>query len=243
MFVINSEHNFPRFVHVIILSSVTTYGKILVNRLQRLGFDCYTPQREALPNRTTLAFSPRLIVWALSPFDDVYWGAKWFQAWPNVPVLLCQPYKPVWMREVNQQARTLEIVANPYDREAIVQKIHQMIDGSETTGYDGLSMMQYGDMILHQDTRMVQIKQNKCQLSHQECRLLEVLIRSGGDYVTSRDLLLSSWGPGAAHHPEYVRIYARRLRLRLSTLGLDGYRLIESSSAGYRLNHDAVTDS
>jgi two-component system, OmpR family, KDP operon response regulator KdpE len=72
------------------------------------------------------------------------------------------------------------------------------------------------------------------KLTPTEFELLRAMSLKQG-FVTTADLLRDVWGPAYRTESDYVRVYVRRLRAKLESLGLAG--AIESHPGlGYRLS-------
>jgi two-component system KDP operon response regulator KdpE len=74
-------------------------------------------------------------------------------------------------------------------------------------------------------------------LTPTEFDLLKVMALKEG-FVSTADLLNDVWGPAYKTETDYVRVYIRRLRAKLESLGI--VNAIESRPGlGYRLEHGA----
>lgn len=79
------------------------------------------------------------------------------------------------------------------------------------------------------------------KLTPTEFELLKALSANEG-YVTTADLLREVWGPAYRTEGDYVRVYVRRLRTKLESVGLAG--AIESHPGlGYRMSAEVLESS
>jgi two-component system KDP operon response regulator KdpE len=93
-------------------------------------------------------------------------------------------------------------------------------------------ILKIGDLELDEADRTVRLGAGSVVLTPTEFDLLKAL--SGGDFVATTSLLHEIWGPAYQTEQEYVRVYIRRLRAKLGSLGLD--ESIDSRPGlGYRL--------
>ncbi|HWS76326.1 MAG TPA: response regulator [Quisquiliibacterium sp.] len=72
-------------------------------------------------------------------------------------------------------------------------------------------------------------------LTPTEFRLLARLVRSAGQVVTHRQLLLEVWGPEYVEHTHYLRLYMAQLRAKLEAEPADPQVLLTETGVGYRL--------
>ncbi len=68
-----------------------------------------------------------------------------------------------------------------------------------------------------------------------EFKLLARLLRSLGQVVTHRQLLIDVWGPEFVNHLHYLRVYMAQLRTKIEVNTNDPQRLITEPGIGYRL--------
>lgn len=91
----------------------------------------------------------------------------------------------------------------------------------------------FGPLRLSPQTSSVTANGQTVPLTPTEFDLLRKLVSSDG-FISTSDLLAEVWGPAYHTEQEYVRAYVRRLRAKLSHLGLAD--LIESRAGlGYRI--------
>jgi len=72
-------------------------------------------------------------------------------------------------------------------------------------------------------------------LTPTEFRLLARMVRSAGQVLTHRQLLLDVWGPEYTEHTHYLRLYMAQLRAKLEATPADPCLLLTEPSVGYRL--------
>jgi two-component system KDP operon response regulator KdpE len=72
-------------------------------------------------------------------------------------------------------------------------------------------------------------------LTPTEFKLLARLIRSAGQVVTHRQLLVDVWGAEFVEHTHYLRLYMGQLRSKLEDNPADPRRLLTEPGVGYRL--------
>jgi two-component system KDP operon response regulator KdpE len=74
-----------------------------------------------------------------------------------------------------------------------------------------------------------------CHLTPTEFKLLARLVRSAGQVVTHRQLLVDVWGPEYLDHTHYLRLYMGQLRAKLEADPAEPQRLLTEPGVGYRL--------
>jgi two-component system KDP operon response regulator KdpE len=83
--------------------------------------------------------------------------------------------------------------------------------------------------------RVVTVDGRVVRLTATEYSLLALLVRNAGRVLTHRHLLTEVWGPKAAEHNLYLRVYMAHLRDKLETNPARPQWLVTEPGVGYRL--------
>jgi two-component system KDP operon response regulator KdpE len=83
--------------------------------------------------------------------------------------------------------------------------------------------------------RLVTISGGLVKLTATEYSLLALFVRNAGRVLTHRQLLTEVWGPKAAEHNLYLRVYMAHLREKLETDAAHPALFITEPGIGYRL--------
>ena len=75
-----------------------------------------------------------------------------------------------------------------------------------------------------------------------EFRMIEVLLRNPGHLVSGEQLLKKVWGPQAANHPNYLRVFTKRIRENLETDPVHPRYLRTASGLGLVFDVDGRSD-
>lgn len=97
------------------------------------------------------------------------------------------------------------------------------------------SMIEFGDVRVDLQARMVIKGQETVHLTPTEYRLLSVMINHAGRVVTNAQLLREVWGPAHAENGHYVRIYMGHLRQKLESDPTRPRHIVTEPAVGYRL--------
>jgi two-component system KDP operon response regulator KdpE len=84
-------------------------------------------------------------------------------------------------------------------------------------------------------TREVLLDGKEVHLTPTEFNLLARLVRSAGQVVTHRQLLLDVWGAEFTEHTHYLRLYMAQLRAKLEENPADPQLLMTEPGVGYRI--------
>jgi two-component system KDP operon response regulator KdpE len=83
--------------------------------------------------------------------------------------------------------------------------------------------------------RLVSVTGAAVKLTATEYSLLAILVRNAGRVLTHRQLLTEVWGPKAAEHNLYLRVYIAHLREKLEADPAKPELIITEPGIGYRL--------
>jgi two-component system KDP operon response regulator KdpE len=95
------------------------------------------------------------------------------------------------------------------------------------------SALRFGDVEIDLDARRVTRAGRDVRLTPTEFALLREFATNPGRLLSHATLLRRVWGPGYATETEYTRVYVRRLRAKLETLGAPPL-IVTEPRAGYR---------
>jgi two-component system, OmpR family, KDP operon response regulator KdpE len=92
-----------------------------------------------------------------------------------------------------------------------------------------------GSLSIDVDSRLVEVAGSPVHLTPTEFNLLARLVRSAGQVVTHRQLLVDVWGAEFTGHTHYLRIYMGNLRAKLEAQPAEPRYLLTEPGVGYRL--------
>jgi two-component system, OmpR family, KDP operon response regulator KdpE len=157
----------------------------------------------------------------LSAIEDI-------RTWSKVPIIVLSV-----MGEEADKVRALEAGADdyltkPFGLQELRARIQVALRHAASTATE--SILQFGDVRLDADKRVVSVKGEEVHLTPIEYELFKQLALSGGRVLTHRLLLSRVWGPQFENEVTYLRPVITSLRKKLGT------HLIKTEPAvGYRL--------
>jgi two-component system KDP operon response regulator KdpE len=92
-----------------------------------------------------------------------------------------------------------------------------------------------GNLSIDLGTREVLLAGTQVHLTPTEFNLLARLVRSAGQVVTHRQLLMDVWGAEFTEHTHYLRLYMAQLRGKLEDNPADPRLLMNEPGVGYRI--------
>lgn len=99
-----------------------------------------------------------------------------------------------------------------------------------------ITRYEQGDLVIDlADHRVSRKGGDAVHLTPTEFNLLARLVRSAGQVVTHRQLLVDVWGQEYLDHTHYLRLYMRQLRAKLEDNPAEPQLLLTEPGVGYRL--------
>lgn len=154
------------------------------------------------------------------------------QAGVRTPVLMLTALDAVGDRVAGLDAGADDYLPKPFATEEPLARVRAL--GRRPAQWEDSRQLRRGDLVLQPVGRLLTGPAGVCTLSHRECELLELFLRSPGVTLPRERILLNVWGPDSevesGNIDNYIHLVRRRLRLVGSRM-----ELVTCRGAGYRL--------
>ncbi|MFR4758001.1 MAG: response regulator transcription factor [Evtepia gabavorous] len=134
----------------------------------------------------------------------------------RTPILLLPAKGAVEDRVAGLDLGADDYLPKPFVMEEFLARVRAMLRRREAFTPE---ILQYDDVTLHGGTFQLRRNGEAVTLPELEYRLMEVLIRNQGIYLSSEDLLVKVWGYNTEAELGTVWVYLSYLRKRLAKLG------------------------
>ena len=134
----------------------------------------------------------------------------------RTPILLLTAKGAVEDRVAGLDLGADDYLPKPFVMEEFLARVRAMLRRREAFTPE---ILQYDDVTLHGGTFQLRRNGEAVTLPKLEYRLMEVLIRNQGIYLSSEDLLVKVWGYNTEAELGTVWVYLSYLRKRLAKLG------------------------
>lgn len=157
------------------------------------------------------------------------------RSWTSQPIVVLSARSQEAQKVQALDAGADDYVTKPFGVDELHARVRVALRHGMQRPPDGSKPLRLGDTEIDLVTRTVRRRGEIVRLSGTQWRLLQTLCRSPGRVVTSGQLLREVWGPGAAEHAHYLRIYIRQLRRRLEADPAHPRHILTETGVGYRL--------
>lgn len=158
------------------------------------------------------------------------------RTWSQVPVIVLTVREAYDEKIAALDAGADDYVVKPFAMEELLARIRAVRrrSDSETTP----SILHFGELEVDLVGQSVTLEGNRIHLTPTEYRLLEALATQPGKLLTHRSLLQRVWGPNYGEESQYLRVFIRQLRQKLSDDPLQASFIITEPGLGYRWKDD-----
>lgn len=156
---------------------------------------------------------PQIVVldWMLPDLDGIQVCQKIRQA-SSVPVLMLTARGEWEDRVKGLDAGADDYLTKPFKYQELLARIRAIL---RRTGLPQGTVLNFGDLALHCNTRTVLHNEKPVELTHREFELLEFLMRNPRQLVTREQLLTQIWGWDYDGNANVVEVHLSSLRNKI----------------------------
>jgi two-component system KDP operon response regulator KdpE len=179
---------------------------------------------------------PDLVILDLGlPDGDGIDFIKDVRRWSNVPIIVLSARVSEVEKIRALDAGADDYLTKPFGIGELQARVRATLRRQRQPGVDLSGIVQFGDVKIDMQARLVTKADAVVHLTPTEFRLLNVLVNSAGKVVTNPQLLREVWGPSHGENGHYLRIYMRYLRQKLEDDPTQPKYLLTETAVGYRL--------
>lgn len=155
--------------------------------------------------------------------------------WSSVPVIVlsARVSEEEKIRALDSGAD--DYLTKPFGVGELLARVRAALRRQRSPGADAAGTVQFGDVKVDLQKRLVTRAGQMVHLTPTEFRLLSVLVNNAGRVVTNPQLLREVWGPSHSESGHYLRIYMGHLRQKLEEDPAQPAYLLTETAVGYRL--------
>ncbi len=179
---------------------------------------------------------PDLVILDLGlPDGDGIDFIKDVRRWSSVPIIVLSARVSEVEKIRALDAGADDYLTKPFGIGELQARVRATLRRQRQPGIDLSGIVQFGDVKIDMQARLVTKADEVVHLTPTEFRLLNVLVHSAGRVVTNPQLLREVWGPSHGENGHYLRIYMRYLRQKLEDDPTQPKYLLTETAVGYRL--------
>ena len=208
--------------------------RLLHTALEADGYEVKDAENGTLGLQAAVHFRPDIVLLDLGLPDiggiDVL---KRLRGWSEVPVVVLTVRDSEAEKIAALDAGADDFVTKPFATGELLARMRAALrrsrprDEASAFLFDGLSV----DLAARTVTR----EGHEIRLTATEWAILALLIRHQGRILTHTQILREVWGPNAAEHREYLRVYFTHLRKKIERNPAHPVLITNEPGVGYRL--------
>lgn len=159
----------------------------------------------------------------------------WARQHYSLPILIISARHDEWNKVGLLDAGADDYLVKPFSISELLARIRVALRHRGTTAVAPITHYKDADIEIDLPRHEVLMQGQSVKLTPTEFKLLARLVRSTGQVVTHRQLLLDVWGDEFVEHTHYLRVYMAQLRNKLEDNPTEPKRLLTEPGVGYRL--------
>lgn len=159
----------------------------------------------------------------------------WTRQHCALPILIISARHDEWNKVGLLDAGADDYLVKPFSISELLARIRVALRHRGTTAVAPITHYKDAELEVSLPRHEVLLQGQAVKLTPTEFKLLARLLRSAGQVVTHRQLLLDVWGDEFLEHTHYLRVYMAQLRNKLEDNPTEPKRLLTEPGVGYRL--------
>jgi two-component system KDP operon response regulator KdpE len=155
--------------------------------------------------------------------------------WSPVPIIVLSARTNEMDKIKALDAGADDYLTKPFGVGELLARVRSALRRLRQPGVNAHGVIQFGDVKVDINARLVTKASQVVHLTPTEYRLLSVLATNAGRVVTNPQLLREVWGPAHSESSHYLRIYMGHLRQKLEDDPAQPQYLLTETAVGYRL--------
>lgn len=221
---------------ILIVEDDTTISSIIRDKMNQWGYEAsiISDFNNVFSEYTT--FEPHLVLMDINLpcYDGFYWCSKIRQV-SNVPIIYISSRDTEGdkIRAITQGGD--DYIEKPFSLDLLIVKVQAILRRAYSYSDQALNILQHNDIMLNLEDARIFFKEKDLSLTHNECKILSLLIRNPNKIITRSRLIKALWDDESFVDDNTLTVNVNRLRKKLNELGLidcietvkgEGYKLI-----------------
>lgn len=183
------------------------------------------------------AFQPHLVLMDIAlPFYDGYHWCREIRKLYTTPIMFISSASDDMSLVMALNMGADDFIAKPFQMEVLVAKVQALIRRTYDFS-DAVSTCVVGDVVLIPAEAVVERNGHRLELTKNELRILEVLMREPGHIVSRERMMRHLWDTDSFIDDNTLTVNVTRLRRKLSEIGL-GEWIVTKKGLGYFIDAD-----
>ena len=187
--------------------------------------------------KTFLEFDPQLVLLdIILPYFNGYHWCQEIRKISKVPIIFLSSASDNMNIVMAINLGGDDFIAKPFDLNVLLAKIQAML--RRVYSFQGnTSIIEYGGAIINLGDSSITLNDDKCDLTKNEMKILQVLVQNKGRAVTREDIMKFLWDSESFVDDNTLTVNITRLRKKLGSLGLCN-AILTKKGIGYLISDE-----
>ncbi len=225
---------------ILIIEDDQIISETLYDYLKKWDYDVYRIFDFHSVIKSFKEIEPHLVILdILLPYYNGYHLCKEIRKISNVPIIFLSSASLNMNIVMAVNMGGDDFIAKPFDLNVLLAKIQAML--RRAYSFQGsINIIEHKEAILNLGDSTITYKNNKCELTKNELKILQVLIQNKGVAVTREDIMKFLWDSESFVDDNTLTVNITRLRKKLETIGLK-HMIMTKKGIGYLVG-DAIEE-
>lgn len=220
---------------IFIVEDDSTVSSLICDKLNKWGYIVYEAKdfRNLLTEYSTI--NPHLVLMDINLpyFDGFYWCDK-IRKLSNIPIIFISSRS-----DESDKIRAImgggdDYIEKPFSIDLLIVKIQAVLRRAYSYADNSSSILTYSDIILNLEKLTVTCNKKDISLTHNECKILCLLIKATGKVVSRAKIIKALWDDESFVDDNTLTVNINRLRNKLNRIK-DSNIIDTVKGKGYKL--------
>lgn len=208
-------------------------SKLISENLEKWHLDNYVTQNFETVIEQFKEYKPDLILLDINlpVFDGYYWNQE-IRKISKIPIIIISSRNSNMDQIMAMNMGADDFVEKPFSVDILIAKINALLRRTYDFAKNNSDVIEYNGLKLNLASGTVEIGEEKIDLSKNEYKLLQRLLRDQGKIVTREQLLNFMWDDERFVDDNTLTVNINRLRGKIAQFGLKDY-IVTKVGQGY----------
>lgn len=208
---------------IMVVEDDVTIRSIICENLKKEGFEYFEIKDFEHVTEEFVKYKPELILMDINlPVNDGFYYCGRIRALSKVPIIFISARNTDMDIIIATNMGGDEYLIKPFSIEVLIAKVKGMLRRAYSYNDEDADILSYKDMIFNVDSGTISYKNESSELTHNESRILKLLLKNQGKVVTRERIIRSLWNDESFIDDNTLTVNITRIRKKLDNIGCPG---------------------